>query len=546
MGTLLFANDSEMGSDAFSVYPINSNKIAMVSESVYIDIPAATVDCNFIFWNPTQESLEILIGFPGHEEPEYGDFNITLRDFHSYVDGKPVEVTIKRDTATTRIWYTKKVLFEPNTTKRVRNTYKVNYSVSINSGFWFSYIMKTGANWKGKIGRADVYMYMGRSLYEVTQIEPKNYVIKDKTIEWHFENFEPKEDISINCNYVFNQMYFMKVKNEEIIGEQRYKPIQITKTEYGEMDPFWIHAGFCYTKQIKGKKIISFPGVKDINLKRFKEMQNPISYFWYSGIEDFICSAKEDDNFDIYNIKDDTVINLTSTPEYDEFSPTYLTEKRIAYYAVDKQGNSDIWIGGIKITNKIGKCRNPSAFTDRTGTIYFECEKDGNTDIYSIYYDGTQLKRLSHHPGYDGEPAVYDNRIAFVSDRSGNKDIWLMDTTGDNLIQVTTNPSDDNSPTWLRLGDYILFTSTRNQGINHIFLVPIRTKLLKIFMPRRQLSNVLLNEAREFGKKGRVKESKEKYFNLINKYPETENVDFALFDLAKIFASENDTVRCLA
>ena len=53
-------------------------------------------------------------------------------------------------------------------------------------------------------------------------------------------------------------------------------------------------------------------------------------------------------------------------------------------------------------------------------------------DIYRANADGSNLRRLTHEPGYDAEATVCpaDGSIVFTSIRSGDLELWRMDADG--------------------------------------------------------------------------------------------------------------------
>ena len=53
-------------------------------------------------------------------------------------------------------------------------------------------------------------------------------------------------------------------------------------------------------------------------------------------------------------------------------------------------------------------------------------------------------------------------KIAFASSRDGNSDIYVMDGDGSNLRRVTVNPARDKYPAWSPDGKKIAFVSNRN------------------------------------------------------------------------------------
>ncbi len=99
------------------------------------------------------------------------------------------------------------------------------------------------------------------------------------------------------------------------------------------------------------------------------------------------------------------------------------------------------------------------------GRIIFSSAYDGNAEIYLMYADGTQLTRLTNHPGNDTEPVWSPDgqRIAFVSDRSGHNEIYVMNADGTEVTRLTLGASDKISPAWSPNGQQLVFVDLRNE-----------------------------------------------------------------------------------
>jgi Tol biopolymer transport system component len=81
--------------------------------------------------------------------------------------------------------------------------------------------------------------------------------------------------------------------------------------------------------------------------------------------------------------------------------------------------------------------------------IVFESTRSGvSFDIYRMNADGSGVTPLTTHPAFDGHPASSGNgkRIAFVSNREGPDDIFIMNSDGSGKTNVTQNPAADQRP----------------------------------------------------------------------------------------------------
>lgn len=92
-----------------------------------------------------------------------------------------------------------------------------------------------------------------------------------------------------------------------------------------------------------------------------------------------------------------------------------------------------------------------------------------DADIYTVRPDGTGLRRLTHHPGFDAYPAWSPDgsQIVFTSDRDGSFDLYVMDTDGRNTRQLTDFPGEELMPAWSPDGSrvaYVRSTRTAEEG----------------------------------------------------------------------------------
>jgi TolB protein len=69
-------------------------------------------------------------------------------------------------------------------------------------------------------------------------------------------------------------------------------------------------------------------------------------------------------------------------------------------------------------------------------------------DLYTCATDGSDLRRIVAHPGYDAEGAVASDgrRIVFTSHREGDLDLYLADVDSGGVRRLTDRPGYDGGP----------------------------------------------------------------------------------------------------
>jgi len=93
--------------------------------------------------------------------------------------------------------------------------------------------------------------------------------------------------------------------------------------------------------------------------------------------------------------------------------------------------------------------------------IVFESSQSGDFEIWTMRLDGSGLRNLTRHKGYDESPAWSPDgrRIAFTSTRTGRAKIWVMNADGSRQRQVTRGWSQDGGPSWSPDGSRIVYGS---------------------------------------------------------------------------------------
>ena len=68
----------------------------------------------------------------------------------------------------------------------------------------------------------------------------------------------------------------------------------------------------------------------------------------------------------------------------------------------------------------------------RRHALAFTSTRDGNPEIYVVNRDGSNVRRLTNHPGIDTTPtwSPSGTQIAFTSDRTGTPQIYIVGADG--------------------------------------------------------------------------------------------------------------------
>ena len=122
--------------------------------------------------------------------------------------------------------------------------------------------------------------------------------------------------------------------------------------------------------------------------------------------------------------------------------------------------------------------------------IVFKSYRDGNGELYVMDDDGSNRRRLTHHPRSDGSPSWSPDgkQILFHRNISQTEvqqyEVFLMNAAGGNERQLTHHPALDTVATgaWSPDGHSIVFSSNRS-GDREIYVMDIESGAL------RQLTN---------------------------------------------------------
>ena len=89
------------------------------------------------------------------------------------------------------------------------------------------------------------------------------------------------------------------------------------------------------------------------------------------------------------------------------------------------------------------------AWSSDGSQLAFTSNRDGQPELYISNADGSELRRLTNHPGIDTSPtwSPQGNLLAFVSDRTGSPQVYVVDADGTGLRRLTFESHCDR-PTW--------------------------------------------------------------------------------------------------
>ena len=113
----------------------------------------------------------------------------------------------------------------------------------------------------------------------------------------------------------------------------------------------------------------------------------------------------------------------------------------------------------------VKSCGNIVPVTPSNGRIAFVSNRDGDTDIYVMDADGTDVTNLTNNStASEDSPAWSPNgkKIAFSSNRDGNFEIYVMNADGSNQTRLTTNSAVDGAASWSPDGTRLVFHSNRD------------------------------------------------------------------------------------
>ena len=164
----------------------------------------------------------------------------------------------------------------------------------------------------------------------------------------------------------------------------------------------------------------------------------------------------------------DTPAPPTAAPEPQTQSPLSGSGGGVIAFYSNRDGNTEIYTidpdGSdlYRLTNNSTDDMAPAISPDGARIAFRSA-----SDIYVMNIDGTERQRLTDTSVYESHPdwSPDGTQIAFVSERDGNRGIYIMDADGSDVQRLTNDPAEDMRPDWSPDGTRILFNSERDGNI---------------------------------------------------------------------------------
>jgi hypothetical protein len=251
---LLFAvisalpNDSNLGSEAGNVFPLQHNSIQMLSEDIHIYMSIDTIFaiCNFTFVNNGTTDT-VLMGFPALT---CTDMDVEpIRNFTTAINRKDVPVKLINNSDNIdceecnngRSWYTWEVISAHGDTLNIRNTYSGDIGSSLSGTVFMDYIIGTGKTWHEGIKNGKVTFHHGQVASnrfitsDFKQLkEAKNFTIQEHedSLVFKFSDLVPACNQSLGVGLIGIQKFPIPQFTLDDYLKEKIKSRQFTATDY--------------------------------------------------------------------------------------------------------------------------------------------------------------------------------------------------------------------------------------------------------------------------------------------------------------------------
>ena len=159
-----------------------------------------------------------------------------------------------------------------------------------------------------------------------------------------------------------------------------------------------------------------------------------------------------DGDADLWSVRaDGSRLRPLTTSRKDDSDPAWAPRgSTIVFARSGAGGRSDFFLLDLKggrPTLFLGNGAAP-AWSPDGDRIAFARTVDGNTDIYTVAADGSDLQRITSESGIDTDPAwgPGGSRLTFASDRDGDFDIYSAGPDGSDVRALTADDVEQRNP----------------------------------------------------------------------------------------------------
>ncbi len=344
----LFADIKPVQIKAKTIYPGNKTSVRMESEKVVIDLynDSSVVKCSFNMKN-LGEYEKLQIGFPEMDFYHYHLISESekLNRFEVKENGKAIKFYLsdslknnkefRRKIDSYQIiqdWYLWDGEFEKGESKTIEVQYSLPFGMLYKSNKrFFTYLLSTGANWKGTIGKAEIIINLKDiAMDSIISQQPNGSVIGNNQLTWTFLDFEPTTNNDIKVYYNSSKILYKGKKRNPpvfIVDGELEKEFDLEKIEPNDIVSIEViknpEETKKYTKQNNGVIKIYTKGFVLTKLKRIikSRTKEKIILPEYDKLKEDYCLFVNEEEIDfakIIGIKTKSVAKLEIIDSKDE------------------------------------------------------------------------------------------------------------------------------------------------------------------------------------------------------------------------------------